>query len=252
MAGVLTRDQLSTEICDVVGKSGNAAAVSGASLTSRVNTLYLNNAQRRLARYWNWQELVSRQDAASILAGIKSYPLETGTNNLGLYRTKDIISVTLIDGANSRSLKRLSTKPYFKRFPRPENYAQARPWVYIRYGNNLEFFQIPNATYTMQILWSRWPVDFTTGTQTSELENKDELLITAGVLETYLALEEYQDAATWMARLKGQLEDAVGVDGDSDMEWTALPFSIGPDIMSGTPWTEPGGAFSDPLYGYPD
>lgn len=251
MPGTLTRDQLVTEICDVVGKSGNAASVSGASLTSRVQT-YLNWAQRRVARYWNWHELVARQDAAATVAGVKKYPMESGTNNLGLSRTKDIISVTLIDGANSRTLKRLSTKPYFKRFPYPENYAQARPWVYIRYGMNLEFFQIPDSIYTMQILWSQWPTDFSTGSQTSDFDYKDELLITAGVMETYLALEEYQDASTWMAKLKGQLEEAASVDMDSDMEWTALPFSLGPDIMSGTPWTEPGGAFSDPLYGYPD
>ena len=59
--GVLTRDQLVTEICDVVGKSGSGSAVSGNSLTSRVQ-IYLNNAQRRLARYWNWQELITRTE----------------------------------------------------------------------------------------------------------------------------------------------------------------------------------------------
>lgn len=250
--GDLTRDQIVTEICDVVGKSVSAAAVSGATLQTRVRT-YLDWAQRRIARHYNFRELEIIYESATFSDGVKRYPFSTGSNNLGLTRVKDIGSIILLDEYNSRRLIRFGRSQFEKRFPRPENFAENRPRMYVRIGSGIEVFPIPDTTYSTRIIYHQWPTPFTSGSQTSDFENKDELIVISGIMETYLALEEYNDAAIYFNKMVGMLTDAVKAEGDVDWEPQGEPFDYGHmGSISGSPWTEPGASMDDPLYGYPD
>ncbi len=253
MSGTLTRDQLVTEICDVVGKSTAALAVSGATLQTRVQTYYLNWGQRRIAKAYDFYELMGNKTDAATVADVKTYPIETGTNNLGLTNVKNINSVVLIDGSNtyrSRKLEFIHYRKFDSLFPRPENYPNDIPSCYTRQGNNLEIFRIPDAVYTLKIRYSKWPTVFSSGSQTSDFDNKDELLVTAGVLETYLALEEYTDAAVWLQKLLGQLKDSIEEEGDPDWEPRAEFFRTDRIPPTGKPWLSASGHPDDPMYGY--
>ncbi len=245
----MTRDQLVTEVCDTVGKKETGASVSGATLQTRVRT-YLNWGQKRMARYYEFHELNVLNTTAATVTSVKRYPLYSGTNNLGLTGIKDIRSIRLIDSENSRTLIRWSYRKFDRWYPRPANYAVARPTIYLRDGNILEFFRIPDATYTLYIRHSKWPTDLSSGSQVSDYLNKDQLILTAGILETYLALEEYADAQIWYSRFVGQLKDAVKAEGDVDWEPEAEPHDALPSYTSGQPWLDPYGDPSDPLYGY--
>jgi len=108
----MTRDQFVTELCDVLGKSSNAAARSGALLSTRAIT-FLNFGQMRIARYYNFEELNVINESAALVTDIKRYPLMSGTNNLGLSRVKDIATITLLDSYNSLTLKRVSQHTSF-------------------------------------------------------------------------------------------------------------------------------------------
>lgn len=249
MAGTLTRDQLVTEICDVVGKRLSSASVSGASLEARART-YLDWAQRRIARFHSFYELDALQESAATVASVKRYPLTTGTNNLGLTRVKDIHSIRLIDSENSRNLIRWSYRKFDRIYPRPENYSTGRPHIYVRDGNNIEMYRIPDDAYTLYIRYPQWPTPFTSGSQTSDYDNKDELIITAGIFETYFALEEYADAKVYYQKLLGQLGNAVEVEGDVDWEPEAEPYGGDIHYGSGEPWIDPYGGALDPLHGY--
>ena len=255
MSGTLTRDQLVTEICDTVGKSVSASSVSSTTLQTRVQTYYLNWAQRRIARAYDFYELDDKKTNAATVAEVKTYPLETGTNNLGLTRIKDIQSLILVDGTNterSRKLERIHYRRFDKRYPRPENYSSNIPSLYVRQGNNIELFRIPDAVYTLVIRYSKWPTPFTTGSQVSDFDDKDELIITAGVLETYLALEEYADAAVWTQRFIGKMKDEVESEADTDWEPQAEFFETRRMPPPSSPWLTPSGYAGDPLYGYED
>lgn len=253
MSGTLTRDQFVTEICDVVGKSTAALSVSGSTLQSRVQTYYLNWAQRRIAKSYDFYELEAKSTTASTVASVKTYPLETGTNNLGLTGVKHIRSIVLIDGTNtprSRKLKFWNYRRFDDKFPRPENYDSNVPALYTREGTNLELFRIPDAVYTLNIRYSKWPTVFSSGSQTSDYSNKDELLVTAGVLETYLALEEYADAGVWMQRFLGQLKDSIIDEGDTDWEPQAEFFRTDRMPAVASPWLSASGNPDDPMWGY--
>lgn len=248
MPSDLNRGQIVTEACDIVGKSVSGAAVSGATLQSRVQT-YFNWAQTRIARYHSFHELNTYTDSASFTSGTKRYTFTT----LGLTRPKDIGSIILLDTYNSRRLVRWNRVKFEKKVPRPENYSNQRPRIYTRLGNAIEVFYIPDATYTARIVYPQWPTALSSDASFSDFENKDQLLVFATVMETYLALEEYQDAAVWLPKVMGLLNDAKLAEGDIDWEPQAAPINIvDPGNVSGSPWTEAGSVPDDPLYGYPE
>ncbi len=246
----MNRDQYVTEICDVVGKRTTASSVSGATLESRVQT-YLNWSQKRIARFYSFHELNKLITTAATVADVKRYPLVTGTNNLGLVRPKDISSIRLVDGAYSRKLTRWSTRKFDTKFPYPEQYSTARPTIYHRDGYYVEMFKTPNDAYTLHIRYPQWAVDFTSGTQVSDFLDKDQVLVAAGIFETYFALEEYTDAKICYSKFLGLLKDAVHASGDIDWEPQAEPHEAD-RYQSGEPWIDPYGGVGDPLYDFPN
>ena len=251
MAG-LTRLQIVTEICDIVGKNLGASAPSGGLLQDRV-VFYLNWAQRRIANHYTFYELQQVKENAATVTSVKTYPLESGTDTFGLSRVSSVNSVRLIDGENSRKLDFWHYRKFDKWYPRPENFATGRPRIYSRWGNSLIMFKIPDAVYTLHIRYGQYANNLTSDGQLHDFgEDKDQLLVTAGILETYLALEEYADAKVWYELFLGKLEDAVRADDDEDWEPEAEPHGEVPSYQSGEPWIDPYGGRGDPLYGFPD
>ena len=247
--------QMVTIMADALGKSVNATAISGALLGDRCYD-FLNWGQQRVARFYSLQELNVIQESAATVTSVARYPLVTGTNNLGLTRPKDLQSVRLIDGANSRTLTRKSQRWFDQRFPLITNYADGRPYIYTRWGNNIELFRRPDAAYTLYIRYPQWATDLTSSSTSSDFENKDQLLITMGILEGYLHFEEYTDAAIWLAKALGLLTDAVRAEGDVDWEPQASAAMLGTygqgGYYSGEPWLDPYANTGDPLYHYPE
>jgi len=243
----MTRDQMVTEICDTLGKARASVSVSGANLEDRVVN-YLNWAQRRVAKAFDFDELNVLNTASTLATSKKRYSF----SDLGLVRLKDIRSIRLIDSANSWKLERWHYRKYDKKYPRPEQYSTARPRIYVRDGNNLEFFKIPDDNYSLSIRYAQWPQVLASGSQVSDYENKDELLIAGGILEGYLAMEEYADAKLWYERFTGILSDCIKVLRSLDWEPEAEPFRGDPTYSSGEPWLDPFSNPSDPLSSYPD
>jgi len=245
----LTGAQIVAEVCDTVGKALTATSRSGMQLQTRA-LMYINFGQKRIARHYNFHELDNLQDSAATVDTVKRYPMVSGTNNFGLIRPKDIYSVRLMDSENSKVIQRRHRRWFDKHYPRPENYSGGRPDIYIRDGNYLEFFRIPNGTFDIYIRYPQWPTDLTTGSS-SDFENKDQMIITAGIFETYFALEEYIDAKVWYEKFLGQLHDAVRAEGDVD--WEPVAEGSGDfGYTSASPWIDPYGQSSDPLSGYAD
>lgn len=245
-----TRDQMVTIIGDAIGKSTAATAISGALLGDRCVD-FLNWGQQRIARSYNFPELNVNLETPVTVTDVKRYPMVTGTNNLGMTRPKDIASIRLIDSQNSRALTRKNQRWFDSHFPSPTNYTSGFPSIYVRYGNNIEFFRIPNAAYSLYIRYPQWASDLSTTNQTSDFEYKDQLLIASGILEGYLHFEEYTDVQTWSQRFLGLLSDAIKTEGEMDWEPVATPFGRG-GYISGEYWIDPYGTLADPLGGYPE
>lgn len=237
-------------IADGLGKSENATALSGALLKDRCID-FLNWGQQRMARFYSFNELNTYTESAATVASVSRYPLTSGTNNLGLTRPKDIQSIRLIDGTNSRTLVRKSTRWFDKQYPLVTNFADARSSIYIRWGNDVELFRRPDAAYTLYIRYPQWASELTAGSTASDFENKDQLLITMAIMEGYLHFEQYDDAQIWLQKGLGLLMDAVRAEGNIDWEPEAQAMGEGRGgYSSGEPWLDPYSNISDPLYGY--
>jgi len=245
-----TAAQMITIVADALGKSENAIAISGTTLQDRCLD-FLNWGQQRVARFYSFHELNITNESAATVASISRYPLSTGTNNLGLTRPKDIQSIRLIDNHDSRILTRKSPRWFDKHIPLITNYTDARPHIYIRWGNNIEVFRRPDDAYTLYIRYPQWASDLTLTSTSSDFENKDQLLISVAILEGYLHFEEYEDAKVWLQRSVGLLMDAVRAEGDVDWEPEAEGMSLTQGgYTAGEPWLDPYANTNDPLYGY--
>jgi hypothetical protein len=249
-----TAAQMITIVADALGKSESAASISGATLSTRCID-FLNWGQQRMARFYSFHELNTYTESAATVTSVSRYPLVTGTNNLGLTRPKDIQSIRLIDSQNSRILVRKSPRWFDQKLPLITNYADGRPHIYIRWGNDVELFRRPDAAYTLYIRYPQWATDLTSGSTATDFERKDEVLIAAAILEGYLHLEEYESAKIWSARFIGLLTDAVRGEGDVDWEpqAQAMAGAYGQGgYTSGEPWIDPYAGVGDPLYSYPE
>lgn len=249
MAGTLTRDQFVTEICDVVKKAVSSLSVSATELQDRVQSRYLNWGQVRIAKRFSFHELNTIQESASTVDGVARYPMASGTYNLGLIRPKDIFNIRLIDGANSRTLIRMHQRKFDQAITLPTNFTENRSTIYTRWGNNVELFPIPDDAYTLYIRYPQLPTNFSSANQVSDFDNKDDLILISGVLETMLALEEIRLAAIWEGKFNRTLLENTQAVGDIDWEPEAEAFNINQGSGLGSPWLSPYGDDGDPLFG---
>lgn len=251
--GIKTQAQFIPIIADGLGKSIAAVALSGAVLSSRIVD-FMNWGQERICRAYNFDELNQLNTTALTVAGQLSYPL-FGTANGGWNLTlpKDIESIRLIDDQNSIKLERFHVRKFDQKFPYPANYAYQYPRIYCLRGLNVELFRIPDQVYNLYITYPSWPTPFTTTNtaQTSDFYYKDQLIITAAILEGYLHFAEYDQVKIWEPIFEQRLRDAIHAEGDIDWEPHASEFKTSKGgYQSGEPWLDPYATATDPLYGY--
>lgn len=250
--GIKTQAQFIPIIADALGKSTSAIALSGATLNNRIID-FLNWGQERICRAYNFDELYILNTAATLSAGVLSYPLITGANNLGLILPKDIETIRLVNNENSIKLERMHVRKFDQKFPYPPNFANQSPTLYCLRGFNIEVFPISDSNYSLYITYHAWPTPFTTvnTTQTSDFYFKDQLIITAAVLEGYIHFQEDAEAKVWNDLFNLRLKDAIHAEGDVDWEPHASQFkSSKGGYQSGEPWLDPYATSTDPLYGY--
>lgn len=251
--GIKTQAQFLSIIADGLGKSLNATSLSGALLQNRLID-FLNWGQERICRAYNFDELTILDTAPVTAEGVLTYPLFGSANNgWNLTLPKDIESIVLIDSQNSIKLERFHIRKFDQKFPYPLNFAQQSPRIYCLRGLSVQLFRIPDAVYNLNITYPAWPTPFTMAntTQVSDFYYKDQLIITASILEGYLHFAEYDQVKIWEAEFQTKLKEAIHAEGDIDWEPHASEFKTAKGgYQSGEPWLDPYATATDPLYGY--
>ena len=149
--GTLTLDNIKTEM--------RASLGGRTDLDSRLTTV-INLAQMRIARKHRWEELealyTNTTAFTSTPASDKFLALPANV--------RDIYSVRLIDGSNSRKLTRVPNRTWDKRLPEPEYYATGRPTLYTLRRNIMELWKVPDAAYSLEAFGIFWPATFSDAT----------------------------------------------------------------------------------------
>lgn len=157
-------------------------------------------------------------------------------------RMKDLYSLKLVDGANSRTLVYVHPRNFDRTIPRSATYSEGRPDWYVDYGSTFELFRIPDAIYSMTARFSQYPIDFATDASESALLRKDALICAVTTVFGFWTLRELEDATFWGSQLVPPLYEASLTSDHSAEDWTPVARGFGKTevtTLSGQWWTNP-------------
>ncbi len=143
-------------------------------------------------------------------------------------RMKEIVSLVLEDGTNSRKLRYYRSREADMDVPYPEDDLENIPVVWVDYGTNFELGPIPNDAYGMILRAGIFVSDFALDSDESGLLRKDSLIVAVATRLCFYALRELEDAEYWARTEVARLfVEAIGKD-DSTKDWNpvARPFTL--------------------------
>ena len=159
---------------------GNRDDLSDPTLTT-----FVNNAINKIARQYPFREY-EHYLTNNVTSGDRFLVLPSD------YR--DCYSVSLINGAQSRMLKRLTIREWEYYIPYPERYATGLTTYYTIWRNNLEFWRIPDSAYVVNVRMTYWPTSLLNVGDTCEFTHKDDIILHYAVSEAFMALRMPDDA----------------------------------------------------------
>ena len=202
----MTRSELRTEV------RANIRRTIASIADSRINT-WLEWAQQRISDIHTWEEMYTTDTSITTVASTKAYPFPT--------RMKDIFSMTLQDGDNSRKLIYVPARLMDRVIPRPEAQTTGRSSWYVDFGSTFQLVKIPDNAYQLNIRCSIYPAAFASDDASSTLVNKNRLLVIAATIEGFKALKEGDYVKEWTGYYAEALQEALNSD-HSAVDWTPI------------------------------
>lgn len=247
--GVLTQQEFRDEIRSALGNRSKSDIPD-----SRI-TLGLNLAQSRIARSYDFAEMSETAFAQMNFTGnaaIDKYLIPPP-------QTKSIHSFVLLDTSSSippalpppngqigslGQSRKMVEKPwrwFDARFPAPEWLPPGWPSIYKRFGNVITMVPPPFLQFTAMLSFTTYPTAFdpANANQTSDFENKDDVIINKTLAYFYQTLGRTDRAAYFEALAKEQLDEAIEKDDNRpDIEVSRdIPAVIG--TIQGPYWADP-------------
>ncbi len=173
--GTLTGAQMETEVKNNLGGRSD--------LDSRLY-IFLNWAQEEIARQVRLRELQqidTGQDCVASQAYI-SHP----TN------MRDLISIRVLDGTNSRKLIWIPRRKFDKKISKPDEYTEGTPTHYTSWGTNFYLWRIPDEAFATEIQYIQWPTAFTAASgSASDIERMDEAICALATAAAMASLKDF-------------------------------------------------------------
>ena len=222
----MNREELRVEVRANIKRTSTGVA------DGRINN-WLNWAQSYLSDLHTYEEMRGKDTSKSTADGDNSVSWPT--------RMKDLYSMTLQDGSNSRKLTYVNPREFDIIIPRPAVYTEDRPSWYVDYGSTFELFPIPNAVYSLVIRCSTHPIDFANDAVSSTLLRKDALICAVATTFGFWSLRELEDATYWGREMVPPLYEASLTGDHSGEDWIPIArgFSLNQSSVQGEWWTNP-------------
>jgi hypothetical protein len=207
MSSILTRGEFITKVIDHTGRPATGTTVSGVAYTSLLATAY-EWALLRIARAFSFPEMdVFTNAGAATVTSQKAY---TFSALFGLGSSvRDILMLILQDGLNSRRLKRVTEREFYRLVPYPEAATTGKPTSYCRVGNSVHLFPIPDAAYTLNTCYSKFPTAALSDASTAEFDFKDDVIFAGMMVEFLRHLQEHEEAKRWDGIFRDGVKNAV-------------------------------------------
>ena len=198
---------------------------------------YINWGQKFVARQGTFREMIYEDTSMSTTSGFKSYPYPT--------RLKELFSMRLLDGANSRKLELYTVRRFDRDVPYPEQFSTGRPIYYIDKGPNFDLNRIPDAAYHLNLVYARFPVDLSGNSDTSMLVDKDDLILAAATMFALITIRAKDEAQAW-GQTFNFLWDSVISGEVKKVDWLPEMVKTQPVSFLGEYWKNPAVGVSGP------
>ena len=197
----------------------------------------VNEAHKAVARVRDFDDLIQTDTtSADTVDGTATYHIIT---DWGLTRPKDILSIKLMDGSNSRKLIWCPPRKVDKIIPYPADLGEQKSSYYTRRGKYIELIPIPDDAYDLTIMHSQWPVELTGDDDESSYDTAeiDDVLVHLGAeIATAILNNETKD---WATRAESLLAGAFIEDATRpDSMMVAQPFQTS-RVQLGEHWKKP-------------
>lgn len=190
--GLMTFDEIKAEVKANLGNRDD--------FDSRLLAI-VNRVQIRAVREHDFSELRQLTTTGATIAHTKLYDIKDDITLAASYEDiRNLYTLSLISGTNSRRLKPLPAQLLDTGAPYPESGTEAKSNWYSVWGDKLQFHRIPDDIYVLHTRWSAWP-STRTGAETSDLRNKDDVLIafaTAYCFDSLGAAAKEQATHWWL------------------------------------------------------
>jgi len=174
-------------------------------LDAHINDL-INTCQMRLARFFDFEEMISLDDFTVAYTGDN---LTDASISLPTY-TRDVHSISVIDGDTYYVVAPIDRRTWKDRyFNAIVSGTTSRPTQYCIFGSTIEIYPAPDQAYSAKLRRSKWPVDLKTDESTSELNQKDDLLIALTICWTLYHLNNTERANAYWAVFKSMVKEAI-------------------------------------------
>ena len=174
-------------------------------LDEHINSL-INTCQMRLARFFDFEEMISLDDLTVAYTGVK---LTDASISLPTY-TRDVHSISIIDGDEYYIVQPIDRRTWKDRyFNSIVSGTSSRPTQYSIFSTSVEIYPAPDKAYTAKLRRSKWPADLSTDESKSELNQKDDLLIALTICWTLYHLNNTERANAYWAVFKSMVKEAI-------------------------------------------
>ena len=184
-------------------------------------------------------EEMKQKETDTTADGVKNHTFPTSM--------KDLISVKLISGSNSRKLIYVPERMFDKVIPYAESDSKGKSTHYVDYGSSYDLFPIPDDEYSLEIRCSIYPTHLAAASdeivigdaETPFSRIADKLVCYAATAEGLSSLREYKESTTWWGKFEGAFKAKLKTD-HSAVDWTpiARPFSTRTSVV-GDYWLNP-------------
>ena len=143
---------------------------------------WINWSQLTIAELYSFPEMKSIDTSVSTVDGTKEYDWPS--------RTKEVYSVVLIDGNDSRKLDKVDARTMHKDIPYQEEYSEGLSTMYVDVGTSFFLHKIPDDAYQLNIYLASLPVDLVSDSDEPTLLIKDDLIMSGATMRGFLELRE--------------------------------------------------------------
>lgn len=238
--GALTLSDFRTELLAGLGNRTENQSVT----LDRIVT-GLNLAQSRVSRAYAFSEM------AQVAFAQMNF---TGTPGLDKFLVppadmRTCHSFVLLDTSSgtsslgtSRKVTQIPWRKFDKMFPAPEWLAPGYPNFYALWGRFIVMAPAPYLQFTAQLRYMAQPTPFASNalTQSSDFQNKDDILLNYTLAYFWKALGRADRATYFEGLAKEQLDEAIERDDERpDIEVARDPGGIAPGGLDGEYWLNP-------------